>query len=372
MRVLVTGGAGFIGSHIVEELVAAGHDVVVIDSAHPAAHATRPEALVPGVEYLWRDLADADAVLAATRGFDGVCHQAAMVGLGADFSDVVDYVHANDVGTATLLRSLHEHRFGGRFVLASSMVVYGEGRYRCPAHGVVRPGPRDPTRLALGDWEPPCPTCGGVLRAEAVPEETPPDPRTVYAATKLHQEHLCGLFGRDHGIGVTALRYHNVYGPNMPRNTPYAGVAAIFLSALEAGRAPTVFEDGGQLRDFVHVRDVARANRLALEAANPWHGPLNIASGTPRTVLALATTLWRSMDGQAPPPTVVPEYRSGDVRHVFATTAAAADKLGFTARIEFENGVAELAAPHTEGRGVSRMFRPVPNGATGRRVTVRE
>ena len=166
------------------------------------------------------------------------------------------------------------------------MVVYGEGRYACAEHGVVRPPPRAPADLDAGRFEPPCPVCGAPLEPRAVPEDAPPDPRNVYAATKLAQEHLCASFARETGATVTALRYHNVYGPRMPRDTPYAGVASIFRSALAAGDAPRVFEDGGQRRDFVHVRDVARANLLALADATP--GAFNVASGTPRTVLDMA------------------------------------------------------------------------------------
>ena len=165
-----------------------------------------------------------------------------------------------------LLRELARARFRGRLVLASSMVVYGEGRYACAEHGLVRPGPRLPADLDAGRFEPPCPRCGAALAPQSIPEDAPSDPRNVYAATKLHQEHLAAAFSRETGVPVTALRYHNVYGPRMPRDTPYAGVASIFASALAAGRAPRVFEDGGQLRDFVHVRDVARANVLALTA----------------------------------------------------------------------------------------------------------
>ena len=340
MRVLVTGGSGFIGSHIVDELLAARHDVVVLDRAHAA----KPSVPVGSIAYRRDDICDMEAVRAAVDGVDAVCHQAAMVGLGTDFGDVVDYVRVNDWGTATLLRALHDAGFAGRFVLAGSMVVYGEGRYRCLDHGLVRPGPRDPELLARHDWEPRCPTCGKSLDPEPVPESTAPDPRNVYAATKLQQEHLCALYGREHRIPVTALRYHNVYGPRMPRDTPYAGVAAIFRSALVAGRAPIVFEDGGQLRDFVHVRDVARANRLALEADVPWHGPLNIASGTPRSVLELATALWHATGEHAPPPQIVPRFRTGDVRHVFASADEAVAQLDFKAEVSFACGIAELAA----------------------------
>jgi dTDP-L-rhamnose 4-epimerase len=326
VRVLVTGGAGFIGSHVADALVAAGHEVRVLDAADGA------------------DVRDAEAVRAATAGVDAVCHHAAMVGLGVDFADTPAYVSHNDGGTAVLLSMLHEQRFTGRLVLASSMVVYGEGRYRCGEHGIVGPGPREPARLDRGDWEPACPSCGETLAPEAVPEDTPADPRNVYAATKLHQEHLCFVFGREHQVPVTALRYHNVYGPRMPRDTPYAGVAAIFRSAVEAGRSPRVLEDGMQRRDFVHVRDVARANVLALTADPPVSGALNVASGTPRTVLDLAHALTAASHDGAPPPEVVGGYRLGDVRHVFAATDRASAQLGFRAEVPFDDGVREFAA----------------------------
>jgi len=338
VRVLVTGGAGFIGSHVVDVLVAAGHEVCVLDSAPSAPWAGS------GVIVLRAAVRDADAARAALVGVDAVCHQAAMVGLGVDFADAPAYVSHNDGGTAVLLAALHEHQFRGRLVLASSMVVYGEGRYRCRTHGLVRPGPRDPVRMERGMWDPCCPACGGTVMPEPVPEDAPADPRNVYAATKVHQEHLCFVFGREHRVPVTALRYHNVYGARMPRDTPYAGVAAIFRSALEAGRAPRVLEDGRQRRDFVHVRDVARANVLALTADPPVTGTLNIASGAPRTVLDLAHALTEATGDAAPAPEVVGGYRTGDVRHVFADTERARTKLGFTASVGFEEGVSDFAS----------------------------
>jgi dTDP-L-rhamnose 4-epimerase len=313
----------------------------VLDRLHPKAHAGVPGYLRDDVEYVEGDLS-AEFLDAALDGVEAVCHQAAMVGLGKDLSDVEDYVRDNDLGTAALLAAMH--RRGGqvrRLVLASSMVVYGEGAYRCATHGTVRPEPRSPARLAAGAWEPPCPRCGRDLTPEQVTEEAPLDPRSVYAATKLHQEHLAFAAMRAGGPHVVALRYHNVYGPRMPRDTPYAGVAAIFRSALEAGRPPRVMEDGRQRRDFVHVQDVAHANVLALESPEPVPGAFNIASGDPHTVGEMATALAEAMDG--PAPKVVGGSRPGDVRHITASPAVAAEVLGFRAKIGFGEGMREFA-----------------------------
>ena len=224
------------------------------------------------------------------------------------------------------------------------MVVYGEGRYACDEHGLVRPGPRREADLAAGRFEPPCPECGAALVPRSIPEDAPTDPRNVYAATKLHQEHLAAAFSRETGVPVTALRYHNVYGPRMPRDTPYAGVASIFASALAGGRAPRVFEDGGQLRDFVHVRDVARANVLALTATEAVAGALNVASGTPRSIGEMAAALHAASAAGAPGPVTTGEYRLGDVRHVFAGAGRAAERLGFRAQEDFAAGMTEFAA----------------------------
>jgi dTDP-L-rhamnose 4-epimerase len=348
--ILVTGGAGFIGSHVVDALLAGGHDVRAVDAFLPAAHRERPGYLDPAAEWIQGDLRDPAVAARAVRDVAAVSHQAAMVGLGVDLGDLPDYVGHNDLATAHLLRALAADGFSGRLVLASSMVVYGEGRYACAEHGVVAPAPRAAADLDAGRFEPPCPRCGRPLEPRTVPEDARLDPRSVYAATKLAQEHLCAVYGNETGVPVTALRYHNVYGPRMPRDTPYAGVASIFRSAYAAGRAPRVFEDGGQRRDFVHVRDVARANVRALTAPEPVPGAFNVASGTARTVLEMAHALARACD--APPdaaPQVTGEWRAGDVRHVVASAALAAERLGFRAQEDFDAGMAEFAAAPLRG-----------------------
>ena len=349
MRVLVTGGSGFVGSHVVDALVADGHAVRVVDRTAPAF-------ANDGAEYRLADIRHLRTWDGALDGVDAVCHQAARVGLGVDMGDVADYVSDNDTGTARLLHAMHRDGFGGRLVLASSMVVYGEGVSSCAEHGPVRPGPRDPSDLDAGMFEPRCPACAAVLVPGEVDESTPGDPRNVYAATKLHQEHLCAAWGRETGAPVTALRYHNVYGPRMPAGTPYAGVASIFRSELAAGRPPRVFEDGGQRRDFVHVTDVARANVLALTADPPPAGPLNVASGEVRTVGDLASALADSAGGGSlVRPLVTGRWRRGDVRHVVASARRAREAMGFVADVAFADGMAALARELGDG----------PRGAAG-------
>ena len=341
MKVIVTGGAGFIGSHIVDQLVAGGHEVIVIDDLDPAAHDGEPTGLADAARYVWGDVRDPDLWDTTLNGVDAVCHQAAKVGLGVDFGDVEAYVGRNVAGTAAMLAALHRNRFAGRVVLASSMVVYGEGRYRCDVDGLVRPGPRRVSDLEQGLYDPLCPVCNGSLLAESVPEDHGLEPRNVYATTKLAQEGLCNAFAREHADAVVAcLRYHNVYGPRMPRDTPYAGVASIFRSAYANGRVPLVMEDGGQLRDFVHVTDVARANVIAMTTASPSSGAFNICSGIPHTVLEMAEALRPS---GSDPPAIVGGFRLGDIRHVFADPSRAQTVLGFRASVPFEAGMREFS-----------------------------
>ena len=339
-RVLVTGGAGFIGSHVTRALLDDGHDVRVLDALHPAAWQGAQPDVDARAEFVVGDVTDPKLVREVLHSIDVVCHHAAMVGMGVDVADQPEFVFNNDLGTAVVLAAMAE-RDVSRFVLASSMVVYGEGAYLCGRHGLARPASRTREDLDAGAFDPRCPRCGHALAWIAVGEDTPLEPRSTYAATKTAQEHLAAAWQRETSGSVLALRYHNVYGPEMPRDTPYAGVAAIFRSALEAGRAPQVFEDGGQTRDFVHVSDVAHANTLAVASAVPGFHALNIASGHPTTVLKMATILSETLDGPAPRATRT--YRAGDVRHVVASPERAATLLGFRAQVTPEQGLREFA-----------------------------
>ena len=352
---LVTGGAGFIGSHVVEAFVAAGDDVVVLDALLPSVHGTG--ALIeapPGVEKICGDLLDRQTVDRALHGVDVVCHQAAMVGLGKDIADLPDYVSHNDLGTAVLLAAMASAGVHN-LVLASSMVVYGEGRYRCDVDGTVRAAAREASDLAVGLFEPRCPRCRGPLTLEHVDEDAVFDPRNVYAATKVAQEFLASSWARETCSSAYALRYHNVYGPRMPRDTPYAGVAALFRSELAAGRPPRVFEDGKQLRDFVHVTDVAHANVLASRCQRGEFRAYNLASGKPCTIGEVAAALAAAADG--PQPITTGQYRLGDVRHIVADPSRARDELGFTAQISWPAGIQEFATQPMRAANRSQQLR---------------
>jgi dTDP-L-rhamnose 4-epimerase len=340
MRVLLTGGAGFIGTHVLRELLARGHTVRVLDSLRPDVHAADSAKTIDDVDFHIADVRDAAALDRALLGVEAVLHLAAKVGLGVNVGDLPDYASSNDAGTAELLAAMARADVK-RLTLASSMVVYGEGLGRCPEHGAVMPAPRVETALAAGSFEPPCPHCGRPLETALVDEGAPLDPRNAYATSKLAQEFYASNWARVTGGSVAALRYHNVYGPGMPRDTPYAGVAAIFTSALRRGEAPKVFEDGCQRRDFVHVRDVAAATVTACEKHTQGVRAFNVGSGTPRTVGQMAEALAQALKG--PKPVVTGGYRLGDVRHITADSTRLRSELGWAPKTDFTNGMKELA-----------------------------
>lgn len=338
MKILLTGAAGFIGTHIGEIAQERGHEVIPLDMFLDKAHGPGPHP----AGFARLDLRS-DVLDSILDGIDVVCHQAAMVGNGVDAQDLPDYAGHNDAGTARLLAAMARARVKN-LVLASSMVVYGDGRYTCPTDGDVPPAVRRDVDLAAGRYDPRCPVCGGDITWRRIGEDTPFLPRTSYAASKVAQEHYASAWCTLEGSRTIALRYHNVYGPGMPADTPYAGVAAIFRSAIARGEAPRVFEDGQQVRDFVHVRDVARANVLAIEqvADHPAElTPYNIASGQTFTIGQMAATLAAAAGGEKP--VLSGDHRKFDVRHVVASPQAAADALGFRAEIGPEEGLAALA-----------------------------
>jgi dTDP-L-rhamnose 4-epimerase len=340
VNVLLTGGAGFIGQHVSRELIGRGHTVRVLDSLRDDVHGEPKWTPPAGVELHVADVRNANAVDRALEDVEAVIHLAAKVGLGVDVQDLPDYASSNDAGTAELLAGMA--RAGvKRLTLASSMVVYGEGFGHCGTHGAVTPGPRTEAALSAGQFEPPCPRCGAPLETALVSESAPLDPRNAYASSKVAQEFYASNWARVTGGSVAAMRYHNVYGPGMPRDTPYAGVAAIFTSALRRGEAPKVFEDGGQRRDFVHVRDIAAATVLACERHVSGERAFNVGSGTPRTVGDMARALAIALSG--PDPVVTGTYRLGDVRHITADSSRLKQELGWAPRVGFQDGMAELA-----------------------------
>jgi len=331
-RILVTGGAGFIGSHLVDALVDRGEDVRVLDS-HVAAGR---------VEFLRGDVADAAAVDGALDGVDAVFHLAAAVGVGQSMYRMADYVRTNSLGTAVLLEAMVKRRERlRRAVVASSMSIYGEGRYRCPEHGDVAPPLRGPDQLERHDYAMHCPICGGAVDAAPTPESKPLQPTSVYAVTKRDQEELFLSVGAAYGIPSVALRYFNVYGPRQSLGNPYTGVAAIFSSRLLNDRPPPVFEDGHQSRDFIHVSDIVQACLLALENDDAVGLAHNVGTGRSLSLLDMVKALRGRLGG--PEPEMAGRFRQGDIRHCYADTTRARERLGFEARVRFEDGIEDLA-----------------------------
>jgi dTDP-L-rhamnose 4-epimerase len=342
--ILVTGGAGFIGSHVTDELLCAGYDVRVLDNLTSAIHGPaqrRPHFLHPEADFMIGDIQDPETVRRGLRGVEGVCHLASVVGVGQSMMDVRSYTTANTLGTAVLMDALIEHPVE-RLILASSMNVYGEGAYQRQDGTVVHVDERSPDALREGDWEPRDST-GAQLIPLATPEEKPFALTSVYALSKFSQEGLCLMLGREYGITTVALRIFNAYGTRQFMLNPYAGVLSVFASRLMNHSSPIIYEDGNQLRDFIHVRDVARAFRLALESDNVAGRVINIGSGNAHTVLEAAHLLAQCMNRTNVKLRITGRHRAHDVRHCFADIRLARELLDFDPTVTFEEGAAEMA-----------------------------
>jgi dTDP-L-rhamnose 4-epimerase len=342
-RVLVTGGAGFVGSHVVDALLREGHQVRAFDSLSPQVHPDGlPAYLATEIDFVQGDMRDIDAVRNALTGIDVVFHKAAAVGVGQSMYEIADYMGANTQGTANLLQAiLDSKRDFEKLIVASSMSIYGEGKYRCAEHGEMAPAPRPLGQLKRQQWEAVCPVCGVELAPVATDETKPLQCTSIYALSKKDQEEMCLLFGRTYGLPVVALRYFNIYGTRQALSNPYTGVAAIFASRFLNGRAPMVFEDGKQQRDFVSVHDIVRANLLALAREEANGLAINIGSGMPISIAQVAEELGKSL-GTATEAEITGKYRAGDIRHCYADIRLARRVLEYEPQYPFAAGLGEL------------------------------
>ena len=344
-NVLITGGAGFIGSHVADELLAHGFKVRVLDTLAAQVHGDsgrRPDYLDPQVEVMVGDVTDRDVLCRALQGVDAVYHFAAAVGVGQSMYEVAHYTRVNNLGTAVLLEALIAKPVE-RLVIASSMSLYGEGLYRNAGGEVRVAGERSLDRLKRGDWEL-HDEDGSVLQPVPTPEGKPPALASVYALSKFDQERMCLMIGRAYQIPVVALRFFNAYGPRQALSNPYTGVLAIFAARLLNDNPPKIFEDGLQQRDFVSVYDVARACRLALQTPEAAGEVFNVGSGQACTVCDVAARLARVLGKEQIEPEIVGKYRVGDIRHCFADIGKARRVLGYEPQVTLDEGMAELAA----------------------------
>ncbi len=344
MKVLVTGGAGFIGSHLVDALVERGHEVTIFDNLDPQVHpgGRPPRYLNPGAAFIQGDVRDEEALKAAIGKAEVIFHKASAVGVGQSQYQIAQYVTANTGGTATLLDILvnndHEVR---KLIVAASMSSYGEGSYTCTACGPCRPSLRPEEQMAEGAWEPRCPNCGTPVSPIPTSEEAALHCNSIYAITKKDQEEMCLLIGKTYGIPVVSLRYFNVYGPRQSLSNPYTGVAAIFMSRIKNDRPPVIYEDGLQTRDFVSVEDVVQANLLAMERSEADGEIFNVGTGRALTIRGVAEILADAY-GKPIRPDVTHKFRKGDVRHCYADNTKIRRLLGFAPKIAFEQGIQAL------------------------------
>jgi dTDP-L-rhamnose 4-epimerase len=342
-NVLITGGAGFVGSHLADALLAAGHKVRILDNLDKQVHPEGIPAYLPdGAEFVQGNMQDAAAVRGALNGIEVVFHMAAAVGVGQSMYEIEHYMGTNTQGTAVLLQELLDRKVRvEKLVLASSMSIYGEGKYLCVQCGSVAPPLRSVDQLRTRQWDPKCPACGEALSPVPTDESKPLQCSSFYALSKKDQEEMCLLFGRTYQLPVVALRYFNIYGTRQALSNPYTGVAAIFASRLMNSNPPLIFEDGQQLRDFVSVEDVVRANLLAMERTEADGMALNIGSGKPISIQEVAAELAQAMESNIAAE-LTQKYRAGDVRHCFADISAARKFLGYAPKVRFANGLKDL------------------------------
>jgi dTDP-L-rhamnose 4-epimerase len=344
MRILVTGGAGFVGSHLVDALVAEGHSVRILDNLDPQVHADRrpPEYLNPAADFIRGDVRDRETVFKALVGVEVLFHLAAAVGVGQSMYDVARYIEVNAMGAGVVLDVVANERHTLRkMIVASSMSCYGEGKYRCDACGPVFPKLRSVEQLAERDWEMHCPFCGASARPVPTDEEKPLCPTSIYAITKRDHEEMFMAIGRAYGIPTVALRFFNIFGPRQALSNPYTGVAAIFSSRLLNGHAPIIFEDGRQTRDFIHVSDIVSGLLSCMHRAEAADQVFNLGTGRALSVLELARLLSERL-GFRGAPRVENRFREGDIRHCYADITRIRERLGWTPRVAFEEGIDEL------------------------------
>jgi dTDP-L-rhamnose 4-epimerase len=361
-KVLVTGGAGFIGSHTTDLLMERGYQVTILDNLEPQVHGQErkpPDYINKNAVFTYGNILDRQLLTKTIREVDAVIHLAAMVGVGQSMYQIERYVDANTRGTSNILDILvNTENNIKKLVVASSMSIYGEGKYHCEkCASNIYPGLRSEAQLEKKQWNHFCPTCGYPLSSLPTDEEKPLLPTSIYAITKRHQEEMCLLIGKTYGIPTVALRYFNIYGSRQALSNPYTGCAAIFTSRILNNKPPYIFEDGNQTRDFIHVKDVAQANLNALEHNNANYQAINIGTGKPLSIKKLAETLTKLYNKPNLQPYTSNEYRKGDIRHCYADISKAQKLLNFKPAITLENGLTELTRwAKTHGWDVVDLF----------------